>query len=111
MKPEDRAFLEETARALDASMRELEQEAERLQEVVGDERAQELQAYLRREFEPVDIEEIRRTLDFDDRRLISVWIRIERNRARRVAAGRSAMTLNAGREDIDITAFDKPNKK
>ncbi|OAI29667.1 hypothetical protein A1351_00965 [Methylosinus sp. R-45379] len=111
MKPEDRAFLEETARALDASMRELEQEAERLQEVVGDERAQELQAYLRREFEPVDIEEIRRTLDFDDRRLISVWIRIERNRARRVAAGRSAMTLNAGREDIDITVFDKPNKK
>ncbi|BBU61350.1 hypothetical protein MSC49_12850 [Methylosinus sp. C49] len=111
MKPEDRAFLEETARALDASMRELEQESERLQEVVGEERAQELQAYLRREFEPVDIEEIRRTLDFDDRRLISVWIRIERNRARRVAAGRSAMTLNAGREDIDITAFDKPNKK
>jgi len=111
MGPEDRAFLEETARALDASMRELEEEEERLKEIIGDERAQELGAYLRREFEPVDIEEIRRTLDFDDRRLISVWIRLERNRARRVAAGRSAMTLNAGREDIDITSFDKPKKK
>jgi hypothetical protein len=111
MGPEDRAFLEETARALDASMRELEEEAERLKEILGDERTQELQAYLRREFEPVDIEEIRRTLDFDDRRLISVWIRLERNRARRVAAGRSAMTLNAGREDIDITAFDKSKNK
>ncbi|CAN2534115.1 hypothetical+protein [Methylocapsa aurea] len=111
MGPEDRAFIEEAARALDASLRELEDEAARLEELIGDERVQELGAYLRREFEPVDIEEIRRTLDFDDRRLITVWIRLERNRARRVAAGRSAMTLNAGRDDIDITTFDKPKKQ
>ena len=111
MGPEDRDFIEEAARALDASMRELEEEEERLKEIIGEERVQELGAYLRREFEPVDIEEIRSTLDFDDRRLISVWIRLERNRARRVAAGRSAMALNAGRDDIDISAFDKPKKK
>lgn len=103
MGPDDRAFLEEMARALDASLRELEAEEARLREAIGEERVEELRTYLRREFEPVDIEEIRRNLDYDDRKLISTWIRLERNRARRVAAGRGAMVLNAGRDDIDIS--------
>lgn len=111
MGPDDRFFLEEMARRLDASMRELEEEAESLEAVIGEERVVELGAYLRREFEPVDLEEIRGTLDYDDRRLLSIWIRLERNRARRIAAGRSAMALSAGRDDIDISSFDKSKKK
>lgn len=111
MGPDDRAFLEESARTLDESLRALEEEAERLKTAIGTERVLELDAYLRREFDPADIEDIRRTLDFDDRRLLSTWIRIERNRARRVAAGRSVMTLDAGREDIDLSEFDKSRKK
>jgi hypothetical protein len=110
MGPDDRSFLEEMARRLDASLRELEEEEESLRALVGEERVAELRSYLRREFEPADIEEMRRTLDYDDRRLISVWIRLERNRARRVAAGRGAMVLNAGREDIDISSPTRPKK-
>lgn len=111
MDPDDRAFLEEMARTLDASMRELEQEADRLTAIIGEERVAELAAYLRREFEPVDLEEMRRGLDYDDRRLLSIWIRLERNRSHRVAAGRRTMILDAGRDDIDITSFDKSKKK
>jgi ribosomal 50S subunit-associated protein YjgA (DUF615 family) len=110
MGPDDRAFLEQMAVTLDASMRELEDEAQRLSADIGEERVAELGAYLRREFEPVDLEEMRSTLDFDDRRLLSLWIRLERNRARRVAAGRKAMALDAGREDIDVSAYDKSKK-
>lgn len=110
MGPDDRAFLEHMAVTLDASMRELEDEAQRLSIDIGAERVAELGAYLRREFEPVDLEELRSTLDFDDRRLLSLWIRLERNRARRVAAGRKAMALDAGRQDIDVSAYDKSKK-
>ncbi|PWB84281.1 MAG: hypothetical protein C3F11_02105 [Methylocystaceae bacterium] len=111
MDPDDRSFLEEMARTLDASLRGLEEEAQRLTAVIGEDRVNELAAYLRKEFEPVDLEEIRRNLDYDDRRLLSVWIRIERNRGRRVAAGRRTMTLEAGRDDIDISSFNKSKKK
>lgn len=110
MGPDDRSFLEEMARMLDASMRELEDEEERLRAAIGEERVNELRTYLRREFEPIDIEEIRRNLDYDDRKLISTWIRLERNRARRVAAGRGAMALDAGRADIDISRPTRPKK-
>ncbi len=110
MGPDDRSFLEEMVQTLDASMRALEDEEERLCAAIGKERVSELRSYLRRELEPVDIEEIRRTLDYEDRKLISTWIRLERNRARRVAAGRGAMLLNAGREDIDISTTTRPKK-
>jgi ribosomal 50S subunit-associated protein YjgA (DUF615 family) len=110
MGPDDRAFLEQMAATLDASLRELEEEAQTLAAEIGEERVAELAAFHRRELEPVDLEEMRRTLDFDDRRLISLWVRLERNRARRVAAGRKAMALDAGRKDIDVSAYDKSKK-
>ena len=98
------------ATTLDASIRELEADAEHLSADMGEERVAELRAFFRRELEPIDLEEIRSTLDFDDRRLLSLWVRLERNRARRVAAGRKTMALDAGREDIDVTAYDKSKK-
>jgi ribosomal 50S subunit-associated protein YjgA (DUF615 family) len=110
MGPDDRAFLEQMAASLDSSLRELEEEAARISAELGDERVAELGAFFRRELEPVDLEEMRRSLDFDDRKLLSVWVRLERNRTRRVAAGRKAMALDAGREDIDVSAYDRSKK-
>ncbi|ATQ68608.1 MULTISPECIES: hypothetical protein [Methylosinus] len=110
MGPDDRSFLEQMATTLDASIRELESDAEHLSADIGEERVAELRAFFRRELEPIDLEEIRGTLDFDDRRLLSLWVRLERNRARRVAAGRKTMALDAGREDIDVSAYDKSKK-
>ncbi|MBY6242269.1 hypothetical protein [Methylosinus sp. Sm6] len=110
MGPDDRSFLEQMATTLDASIRVLEAETRDLAAHIGEERVAELRAYFRRELEPIDLEELRNALDFDDRRLLSLWARLERNRARRVAAGRKTMALDAGREDIDVAAYDKSKK-
>lgn len=101
MIPDDREFIEEAARRLDATREELEAEEERLLSVVGKERAAELRSFWLIEFDDVDMEEIRRGLDFDDRSLLWLWNRLHRNRDRRARAGRSAMILNAGRDDLD----------
>ena len=90
---------------------QLEQEEARLQEILGAERAQELRAFWLSELEEIDMEEVRRSLDFDDRSLIRVWNRLHRNRARRAAAGRSAMILNAGRGDELEIIPSKPRSK
>ncbi|ARN83659.1 hypothetical protein [Methylocystis bryophila] len=111
MDPEDKAFIEEAAQKLDASLVQLEQEEARLQEILGEERVQELRAFWLSELEVIDMEEVRRSLDFDDRSLIRVWTRLHRNRARRAAAGRSAMILNAGRGDELEIIPSKPRSK
>lgn len=111
MNPEDKAFIEEAAQKLDASLSQLEQEEARLREALGEERAQELRSFWLSELEEIDMEEVRRSLDFDDRSLIHVWNRLHQNRTRRAAAGRGAMILNAGRGDeLDIIP-SKPRSK
>jgi len=102
MNPEDKAFLEESVRKLDESLPRLEEEEARLRELLGEERTQELRAFWLSELEEIDMEEVRRSLDFDDRSLIRVWNRLHRNRERRAAAGRRAMILNADREDLEV---------
>jgi hypothetical protein len=101
MNPEDRAFIEEAARRLDATLADLEAEEARLLAIVGEERAKELRSFWLSEFDDVDMEEMRRGLDFDDRSLLWIWNRLHRNRDRRARAGRSAMILDAGRHDLD----------
>lgn len=108
MNPDDREFIEETARRLDATLEELESAETRLRSIVGEERATELRSFWLGEFDEVDMEEIRRGLDFDDRSLLRVWNRLHRNRDGRARAGRSAMILNAGRDDLDAAP---PRKK
>jgi hypothetical protein len=108
MNPDDREFIEETARRLDATLEELEAAEARLRSIVGDDRATELRTFWLAEFDEVDMEDIRRGLDFDDRSLLWLWNRLHRNRDRRARAGRSAMILNAGRDDLDATP---PKKK
>ena len=102
MEPQDREFIAEAARRLDATLLQLEEEEARLTALIGEERKQELHSFWLSQFDEVDMEEMRRGLDFDDRLLLRVWNRLHRNRARRAVAGRSAMILNAGREDIEI---------
>ena len=102
MEPQDQEFIAEAARRLDATLLQLEEEEARLTALIGEERKQELHSFWLSQFDEVDMEEMRRGLDFDDRLLLRVWNRLHRNRARRAVAGRSAMVLNAGREDIEI---------
>jgi hypothetical protein len=110
MGPEDKAFIEESAQKLDESLANLEAEETRLNELLGEERVRELRAFWLSELEEIDMEEVRRSLDFDDRSLIRVWNRLHRNRERRAAAGRTAMILNAGRQDLEIVP-SKPRGK
>lgn len=102
MGADDKEFIEEAARRLDATLLILEEEEARLVVLLGEERRQELRAFWLGELEDIDMEEMRRSLDFDDRSLIRVWNHLHRNRSRRAVAGRGAMILNAGREDIEI---------
>jgi hypothetical protein len=99
---EEKAFLDQMARTLDLSMKKLEEEEKRLVLLLGEDRAKELFSYWSGEFDATDMEEMRRTFDFDDRMLISTWIRLKRNRARRAMAGRGVMILNSGRADLEI---------
>jgi len=110
MEPDDREFIAEASRRLDATLLELEAEEARLTALIGEERKRELRSFWLSEFDEVDMEELRRGLDFDDRSLLRVWNRLHRNRTRRAIAGRSAMILNAGREDIEIVPTKPPSK-
>ncbi len=110
MGPDDKEFIEEAARRLDATLRQLEEEEARLVAIVGEERRQELHSFWLSELEPLDMEEMRRGIDFDDRSLLRVWNHLYRNRQRRTVAGRSAMILNAGREDLDVLPQKPKNK-
>ncbi|QGM46798.1 hypothetical protein [Methylocystis heyeri] len=102
MRPEEKDFIEEVARRLDATLLLLEEEEARLMGQLGEERCGELRAFWLSALEEIDMEEVRRSLDSDDRSLIRVWNRLQTNRSRRAVAGRSAMILNAGREDLEI---------
>ncbi len=102
MGPEEKDFIEEAARRLDAALLLLEQEEARLASELGEERCAELRAFWLSELDEIDMEEVRRSLDFDDRSLIRVWNRLHRNRSHRAVAGRGAMILNAGRDDLEI---------
>jgi hypothetical protein len=110
MEPDDQEFIAEVSRRLDATLLELEAEEARLIVLIGEERRKELRSFWLSEFAEVDMEELRRSLDFEDRSLLRIWNRLHRNRTRRAVAGRSAMILNAGREDIEIIPTKPRNK-
>lgn len=57
MNSDDREFIEEAAKRLDATFEQLEAEEIRLLGIVGDERANELRAFWLSEFDEVDMEE------------------------------------------------------
>lgn len=58
---------------------------------LGADRAAELAALWAKQMEPHDEAELKRNMDWTDKELIWVWLRLERVRARRVLAGRQTM--------------------
>jgi hypothetical protein len=95
VESDDRAFLVAMVEELEASMRTLELDEAGMITTIGAERVLELEKYWKNELEEIDMQEIRRGLDYDDRRLIFIWNRLDRVRHYRALAGQSAMRLSA----------------
>jgi hypothetical protein len=110
MDAEDNDFIEKAARQLDRTLELLEQEEAVFRARLGVDRVQELRAFWLSELDEIDMDEVRSSLDFDDRSLIRVWNRLHRNRAHRAAAGRASMILSAGRPDLEIVPIEKNQK-
>jgi hypothetical protein len=84
-------FLAEMARGADATTHQLELEEIKLRQLLGRERAVELELLWARQLDPADEEDIKRYMDWKDKELIWTWSRLERSRERRIAAGHAHM--------------------
>jgi hypothetical protein len=102
MDSDDRDFLVTMAQELEASMISLQADEVQMIAMIGAERVLELEQYWKNELDEVDMQEIRRGLDYNDRYLIFVWNRLDRVRHYRALAGQSAMRLS-GRGTIAPT--------
>lgn len=91
MNEDDQDFLREMAKSLDATLYELNAREEELLDVLGDERAEDLQSYYDRRLDPEEAEQFREMLDYDDRQMISVWNRLLRVKEQRLLVGRLLM--------------------
>jgi hypothetical protein len=91
MEPVDPEFLAEMAKELEMTLRRLEQREAELVGLLGAGRVEELRALWAREMEQIDEDELKRTMDWDDKELIWVWARLERARQKRVLVGRTTM--------------------
>ncbi|VFU08588.1 hypothetical protein [Methylocella tundrae] len=91
MDDEIEQFLAEMAKGAEATIHELEIEEATLRALIGDERVEELEQLWTKQLDPADEEDIKRYMDWDDKKLIWIWHRLERSRERRVAAGRAYM--------------------
>jgi hypothetical protein len=91
MDDELEQFLAEMAKGADATTHELEIEEATLRALVGDQRAKELELLWTKQLDPADEEDVKRYMDWNDKKLIWLWHRLERSRERRAAAGRAYM--------------------
>ena len=98
---EVRQFLTEMARGADATTHKLELEEIELRELVGRERAAELELLWAKQLDPADEEDIKRYMDWKDKELIWTWSRLERSRERRIAAGRAQM-IRSQPKDVNL---------
>ncbi|ODS00099.1 hypothetical protein AUC68_02985 [Methyloceanibacter methanicus] len=104
-------FLAEMARGADATTHQLELQETKLREMLGPERALELELLWAKQLDPADEEEIKRYMDWRDKELIWTWSRLERSRQRRIAAGRTHMIRS--QEDSTSDGLDgrgRPSK-
>jgi len=99
-------FLAEMARGADATTHELELKEARLRALVGQERAVELEQLWAKQLDPVDEEDIKRCMDWNDKELIWTWSRLERSRERRAAAGRAHM-IHSHEADLATVRISK----
>ncbi len=91
MDDEIEQFLAEMAKGADVTTHELELEEAALRALIGGERAGELELLWTNQLDPADEEDVKRYMDWNDKKLIWIWHRLERSRERRVAAGRAYM--------------------
>ena len=106
MDDEFQQFIAKMAEGADATTHELEAEEAALRAVIGPERAAELELLWTKQLDPVDEEEVKRYMDWNDKKLIWLWHRLERSRERRAAAGRAYMIRSQ-----DGTATASPTSK
>jgi hypothetical protein len=106
MDDELEQFLAEMAKGADATTHELEIEEATLRALVGDQRAKELELLWTKQLDPADEEDVKRYMDWNDKKLIWLWHRLERSRERRAAAGRAYMIRSQ-----DGTATASPTSK
>jgi hypothetical protein len=94
VESDDRDFLVAMVEELESSMRALELDEAGMIATIGAERVLELEKFWKNELDEIDMQEIRRGLDYNDRHLIFIWNRLDRVRHYRALAGQSAMRLS-----------------
>lgn len=104
---EDQEFLSQMARQLDATIQELKEEEAKSLAGLNKERVRELNMYWNKEFDPAEMEEMRRFIDHDDRKLIWIWSRLERSHNRRALVGQSYMVMSNELMNLPSKAVDE----
>ncbi|QFY43060.1 hypothetical protein F6R98_10885 [Candidatus Methylospira mobilis] len=88
---EDEQFIELTVRQLDHSIRELAVREQKLTSGLYPDRVAELRELWNKSLSRQDEEELRRTLDWNDRELMWIWSRQRRACSARANAGQTLM--------------------
>jgi hypothetical protein len=91
---DDQEFLAQMGKQLDESIQELKKEEVQLMTRFGEERMSELRMYWKKEYEPVDINEIGRCMDYYDRKLIWIWSCLEETHSKRALVGKNYMLMS-----------------
>ena len=91
MKPDDKEFLDDMARHLNGTIRELDAEEKKLSEKIGLQRVQELKEFWNHELSDEEEHFFKMTLDYWDKILIQIWARIKRVRQTRLEVGYTLM--------------------
>lgn len=107
MDDEIEEFLAEMAKGADATTHDLEIEEAALRAIVGEQRAEELELLWTRQLDPADEEDVKRYMDWNDKKLIWLWHRLERSRERRAAAGRAHMIRSQDKVASSLSSASK----
>ena len=91
MKQADLDFVHEMVIQLDASIRQLMLDEERISKKIGAERIVELREYWLQEMDAEEAQEFKATFDYWDQMLIVNWARMQRAHDTRVKAGQTLM--------------------
>jgi hypothetical protein len=91
MKPDDKEFLDDMARHLNGTIKELDAEEKKLAEKIRLQRVQELKEFWNHELSDDEERFFKMTLDYWDKILIQMWARIKRVRQTRLEVGHTMM--------------------
>jgi hypothetical protein len=91
LQAEDEKFIDLTVRQLDSSIRELAVREQKLISGLYPDRVEELRELWNKSMSRQDEDEVRRTLDWNDRELMWIWSRQRRAHSARANAGQTLM--------------------